>query len=152
MKNNRSVEVFGKGVVILITAALAAAVIEALTGFVVIPGMAPFSDGVATVGHIAMVLAGAFPLVHFITTRFNKPLMAVGRSMGMGETAAAGLVATLADSIAMFNIMKDMDNRGKIINVAFLVSASFTLGYTAAVNSDMISAMIEPQAENSGRS
>lgn len=55
--------------VILITAALAAAVIEALTGFVVIPGMAPFSDGVATVGHIAMVLAGAFPLVHFITTR-----------------------------------------------------------------------------------
>ncbi|WP_020582508.1 MULTISPECIES: ethanolamine utilization protein EutH [Endozoicomonas] len=139
-------EVFGKGVVILITAALAAAVIEALTGFVVIPGMAPFSDGVATVGHIAMVLAGAFPLVHFITTKFNKPLMAVGRSMGMGETAAAGLVATLANSIAMFNIMKDMDNRGKIINVAFAVSASFALGdhlgYTAAVNSEMISAMI----------
>lgn len=139
-------EIFGKGVVIIITAALAAAVIEALTGFVVIPGMAPFSEGVSTVGYIAMVLAGAFPLVHFITTKLNKPLMAVGRSLGMGETAAAGLVATLANSIAMFNILKDMDNRGKIINVAFAVSASFTLGdhlgYTAAVNSDMISAMI----------
>jgi len=139
-------EVFGKGIVIIITIALAAAVIEALTGFAVIPGMAPFADGAATVGHIAMVLAGAFPLVHFITTKLNKPLMAVGRSLGMGETAAAGLVATLANSIAMFNIMKDMDNRGKIINVAFAVSASFTLGdhlgYTAAVNSEMISAMI----------
>lgn len=139
-------EIFGKGIVIIITIALAAAVIEALTGFAVIPGMAPFADGAATVGHIAMVLAGAFPLVHFITTKLNKPLMAVGRSLGMGETAAAGLVATLANSIAMFNIMKDMDNRGKIINVAFAVSASFTLGdhlgYTAAVNSEMISAMI----------
>ena len=139
-------EIFGKGIVVIITIALAAAVIEALTGFVVIPGMAPFADGAATVGHIAMVLAGAFPLVHFITTQLNKPLMAVGRSLGMGETAAAGLVATLANSIAMFNIMKDMDNRGKIINVAFAVSASFTLGdhlgYTAAVNSEMITAMI----------
>ncbi|WP_422444728.1 ethanolamine utilization protein EutH [Endozoicomonas sp. ALB091] len=56
MKSNRSFEVFGKGVVILITAGLAAAVIEALTGFVVIPGMAPFSDGVATVGHIAILV------------------------------------------------------------------------------------------------
>ncbi|CAM3593021.1 ethanolamine utilization protein EutH [Parendozoicomonas haliclonae] len=139
-------EVFGKGVVIIITLALAAAVVEALTGIVVIPGMAPFSDGVSTVGHIAMVLAGAFPLVHFITNKFNKPLLALGRSMGMGETAAAGLVATLANSIAMFNILKDMDNRGKIINVAFAVSASFALGdhlgYTAAVNSEMISAML----------
>ena len=139
-------EIFGKGIVVIITIALTAAVIEALTGFALIPGMAPFADGAATVGHIAMVLAGAFPLVHFITTQLNKPLMAIGRSLGMGETAAAGLVATLANSIAMFNIMKDMDNRGKIINVAFAVSASFTLGdhlgYTAAVNSEMITAMI----------
>ena len=139
-------EIFGKGIVIIITIALASAVIEALTGFAVIPGMLPFGEGAAVVGHIAMVLAGAFPLVYFITTKLNKPLMAVGRSLGMSETAAAGLVATLANSIAMFNIMKDMDNRGKIINVAFAVSASFTigdhLGYTAAVNSEMITAVI----------
>ncbi|WP_299734176.1 ethanolamine utilization protein EutH [uncultured Endozoicomonas sp.] len=142
----RGFEVFGKGVVILITIGLAAIVIETLTGFVVIPGMAPISDGVSTVGHISIVLAGAFPMVHFITTKLNKPLMAMGRAIGMGETAAAGLVATLANNIAMFNILKDMDNRGKIINVAFAVSASFALGdhlgFTAAVNSDMIAAMV----------
>ena len=139
-------EIFGKGVVIVITIALAAAVIEALTGIVIIPGMDPISEGVDVVGEIAIVLAGAFPMVHFISTKLNKPLMAMGRAMGMGETAAAGLVATLANNIAMFNILKDMDNRGKIINVAFAVSASFAfgdhLGYTAAVNSDMISAMV----------
>ncbi len=139
-------EIFGKGVVIVITVGLAAIVIETLTGLVIIPGMAPISDGIEIVGAISMVLAGAFPMVHFITTQLNKPLMALGRAMGMGETAAAGLVATLANNIAMFNILKNMDNRGKVINVAFAVSASFALGdhlgFTAAVNSDMISAMV----------
>ncbi len=139
-------EIFGKGVVAVITLALASIVVETLTGIVIIPGMAPISEGIEIIGAIAMVLAGAFPMVHFITTHLNKPLMKLGRMMGMGETAAAGLVATLANNIAMFNIMKDMDNRGKIINVAFAVSASFAfgdhLGFTAAVNSDMIAPVV----------
>ena len=142
----RGFEIFGKGVIAIITLALAAIVVETLTGFVVIPGMAPISDGIEIIGAIAIVLAGAFPMVHFITKHFNKPLIQLGRAMGMGETAAAGLVATLANSIAMFNIMKDMDDRGKIINVAFAVCASFAfgdhLGFTAAVNSELISAVV----------
>lgn len=142
----RGFEIFGRGVIAIITLALGAIVVETLTGFVVIPGMAPVSDGIATVGHIAIVLAGAFPMVHFITKNFNKPLLKLGKAMGMGEVAAAGLVASLANSIAMFNIMKDMDNRGKIINVAFAVCASFAfgdhLGFTAAVNSELITAVV----------
>ncbi|EDQ01642.1 ethanolamine utilization protein EutH [Shewanella benthica] len=142
----RGFEIFGKGVIAIITLALAAIVIETLTGFVVIPGMAPISDGIEIVGSIAIVLAGAFPMVHFITKHFNKPLLKLGRTMGMGEVAAAGLVASLANSIAMFNILKNMDDRGKIINVAFAVCAAFVfgdhLGFTAAVNSEMISAVV----------
>lgn len=117
----RGFEVFGKGVIAVITIALAAIVVETLTGLVLIPGMAPISDGIEIVGAIAIVLAGAFPMVHFITKHLNKPLIKLGSSMGMGETAAAGLVATMANNIAMFNIFKDMDNRGKVINVAFAV-------------------------------
>ena len=142
----RGFEIFGKGVVAIITLALAAIVVETLTGFVVIPGMAPISEGIEIVGAIAIVLAGAFPMVHFITKHFNKPLLKLGQAMGMGEVAAAGLVASLANSIAMFNIMKDMDNRGKIINVAFAVCAAFAfgdhLGFTAAVNSELITAVV----------
>ncbi|NRB24077.1 ethanolamine utilization protein EutH [Shewanella sp.] len=142
----RGFEIFGKGVIAIITLALAAIVVETLTGFVVIPGMAPISDGIEIVGSIAIVLAGAFPMVHFITKHFNKPLLKLGKSMGMGEVAAAGLVASLANSIAMLNILKDMDDRGKVINVAFAVCAAFVfgdhLGFTAAVNSEMISAVV----------
>ena len=42
--------------------------------------------------------------------------------------------------------MKDMNNKGKVINVAFAVSAAFTfgdhLGFTAGFNADMIFPMI----------
>ena len=138
--------VFGKFVVIVITLGLAAAVIEALTGIVVIPGMAPISEGIQTVGAIAIVLAGAFPLVYVITKVFQKPLMGLGKILKMNDIAAAGMVATLANSIPMFGMMKDMDNRGKIINVAFAVSAAFVfgdhLGFTAGFNSEMILPMI----------
>lgn len=138
--------VFGKIVLIVITIGLAAAIIEKLTGIVIIPGMAPISDGITVVGDIAIVLAGAFPLVYVITKVFRKPLMKLGGLLGMNDIAAAGMVASLANSIPMFGMMKDMDSRGKIINVAFAVSASFVfgdhLGFTAGFAPEMLSSMI----------
>ena len=137
---------FGKGVVVVITIGLAAIAIESLTGIVVIPGMAPLSEGIAIVGSIAIMLAGAFPMVYLITKLFKKPLLKLGKALGIGDVAAAGLVASLANNIPMFGMMKDMDNKGKIINVAFAVSASFVfgdhLGFVAGVERSMIFPMI----------
>lgn len=138
--------VFGKIIVIIITIGLAAAIIESLTGFAVIPGMNPIEEGFGTVGAIAIVLAGAFPLVYVITKVFQKPLMKLGHLLGMNDRAAAGLVATLANNIPMFNMLHEMDDRGKVINVAFAVSAAFVfgdhLGFTAGFDSTMIFPMI----------
>lgn len=142
----RGFEIFGKFVVIVVTIGLAVAVLEALTGFVLIPGMAPISEGFETVGTIAIVLAGAFPLVFVITKLLRKPLMAVGRRLGINDAAAAGLIASLANSIAAFGMVKDMNPRGKVINIAFAVSAAFVfgdhLGFTAGFAPEMIGPMI----------
>lgn len=142
----RGFEIFGKFVVIVVTIGLAAAVVEALTGFVLIPGMVPISEGFETVGTIAIVLAGAFPLVFVITKLLRKPLMAVGRRLGINDAAAAGLIASLANSIAAFGMVKDMNPRGKVINIAFAVSAAFVfgdhLGFTAGFAPEMIGPMI----------
>ena len=100
--------IFGKGVIALITFGLGAAILEELTGFTVIPGMAPLSDGFATVGAIAIVLAGAFPLVHVVTKILRKPLMKLGKGLGINEAAAGGLIATLANSIATFERVKEI--------------------------------------------
>ena len=138
----RGFAVFGKIIVAIITIGLAAALVESLTGLVLIPGMAPISEGLSIVGDIALVLAGAFPLVWAITKVFRKPLMKLGSLLGMNDTAAAGLIASLANSIAMFGMVKDMDQRGKVINVAFAVSAAFVfgdhLGFTAGFDPEML--------------
>jgi len=137
---------FGKGVVALITIGLAAAIVEELTGFVIIPGMAPVSEGFQTVGAIAIVLAGAFPLVYVITKLLRKPLLKLGGLLGINDTAAAGLIASLANSIATFGLVKDMDRRGKVVNIAFAVSAAFVfgdhLGFTAGFAPELLPAMI----------
>ncbi len=137
---------FGKFVVAVITVGLVLGIVQQLTGIVIIPGMNPISEGFTVVADIAIVLAGAFPLVQFITKVFRKPLMKLGSLLGMNDTAAAGMVASLANSIPMFDMMKDMDDRGKILNVAFAVSAAFVfgdhLGFTAGFNPDMIFPMI----------
>ncbi|MBO7251022.1 MAG: ethanolamine utilization protein EutH [Oscillospiraceae bacterium] len=138
--------VFGKSIILLVTVGLAAAIVQALTGFVLIPGMAPISEGFATVGSIAIILAGAFPLVSVLTRLLRKPLMAAGKLLGINDAAAAGLIASLANSIAAFGMVKDMNERGKVINIAFAVSAAFVfgdhLGYTAGFAPEMLLSMI----------
>ena len=137
---------FGKLVVVLVTVGLSAAIVEALTGFVLIPGMAPISEGFETVGTIAIILAGAFPLVFVLTKLLRQPLMAVGRKLGINDAAAAGLIASLANSIATFGMVKDMNERGKVVNIAFAVSGAFVfgdhLGFTAGFAPVMIGPMI----------
>ena len=138
--------IFGKLVVVLVTVGLAAAIAEALTGFAIIPGMAPISEGFETVGTIAIILAGAFPLVFVLTKLLRQPLMAVGRKLGINDAAAAGLIASLANSIATFGMVKDMNERGKVVNIAFAVSGAFVfgdhLGFTAGFAPVMIGPMI----------
>ncbi len=138
--------IFGKLVVGMITVGLAATIVESLTGFAIIPGMAPVEDGFLTVGAIAIVLAGAFPLVYVVTKVLKRPLLRLGRLLGVNDTAAAGLIASLANSIATFGMVKDMDRRGKVVNVAFAVSAAFVfgdhLGFTAGFAPEMLPAVI----------
>jgi ethanolamine transporter len=138
--------VFGKGVVAVITVGLAAAIIQELTGLVVIPGLGELSEGFQMVGEIAIVLAGAFPLVYALTRLLQKPLSKLGGLLGINDSAAAGLVATLANNIPMFRLMEKMDHRGKVVNVAFAVSGAFVfgdhLGFTAGFAPGMIVPMI----------
>ena len=142
---------FGKIVVALITVGLAMGIVEALSPYRFFPegspyALVPLTESYAVIGSIAIVLAGAFPMVTFITKVFKAPLLVFGRKLGMGDIAAAGMVATLANNIPTFTMMKDMDERGKIINVAFAVSAAFVfgdhLGFTAGVERGLILAMI----------
>ena len=147
-------QIFAKILIAIITLGLGAAVLQDQLGIVVIPGMDPIfssSDAtdiraIETIGKIACVLLGAYPMVFLVTRWFGGPLMKVGSLLKMNEAAAAGMVASLANNIPMFGMLNKMDDRGKVLNVAFCVSAAFTfgdhLGFVAAVASPMIFSMI----------
>ena len=72
--------------------------------------------------------------------------MKLGHILRINDTAAAGLIATLANSIATFGMVEKMDNRGKVVNIAFAVSAAFVfgdhLGFAAGFAPEILPAMI----------
>ena len=109
-------------------------------------GVSPWENSIEILGDIAFVLLGAFPMVEFIKRHCGGALAKVGSKLGMNETASAGIVATLANNIPTFQMMKDMNPKGKLMNVAFASCAAFMfgdhLGFVAGVNADMIVPMI----------
>ena len=149
-------QVFAKILVGIITLGLACAVLQDQLGLSIIPHLDPIFSArtdpegelraIEVIGKIACVLLGAYPMVFLLTRWFGKPLMKVGSLLKMNEAAAAGMVASLANNIPMFGMLSKMDDRGKVLNVAFCVSAAFTfgdhLGFVAAVASPMIFPMI----------
>ncbi|EOR4629703.1 ethanolamine utilization protein EutH [Escherichia coli] len=148
-------QIFAKFLVALITLGLAAAVVKFLLGWELIPGLDPIfmapgdkpgevMRAIEVIGSISCVLLGASPMVLLLTRWFEKPLMSVGKVLNMNNIAAAGMVATLANNIPMFGMMKQMDTRGKVINCAFAVSAAFALGDHLGFAAANMNAMIFP--------
>ena len=83
--------VIGKGIMIITTIGAAASIFQALTGFVLIPGMNPANEAILTVGIIAMMLAGALPMVHFIKRVLGTQLESLGKILNLNPTATVGL-------------------------------------------------------------
>ncbi len=137
---------FGRFMTALSTLGLLLALIQKLTGWVVIPSLTPVEDAFLIVGEIALILAGAFPMMHLITKLLRRPLLALGRKMGVNETSVTGLLTTTVNSIATFDTVASMDPRGKVLNMAFAVSAAFVFGdhlaFTGGWNPSAIPALI----------
>lgn len=81
-----------------------------------------------TAGYIGIMLAGAFPMVYLIRKFFSKPLEAGGQRIGLTSVGSAGLLATVANILAMFTLVRYMRPKDKVINIAFAVCAAFLLG------------------------
>lgn len=137
---------FGKFIIIVITIGLAASAFQHLTGVIIIPGMAPIMDAMVIIAQIGIILLGTFPVLVLIVKRLDKPLTKLGQKLGMDATSAAGMVITLANSIPVYKMMKDMNPKGKVINTAWIVPATAALGdhlgFTAGVRPDMITSVV----------
>ena len=138
--------IFGKFISILITCGLALGIFQTLTGKVLIKNTAPLMESAATVFTICITLAGTFPLIAIISKLLKKPLSALGKKLDLDDASVVGLIATLANSIATMESADKMNRKGRILNLAFAVSAAFVFGdhlaFTLSYNSDHIVAVI----------
>ena len=148
--------VFGTGITVAITLLAAIAVFEQVTGILfplfdvmAIPGangLTPLDAGLLTCGQIGIVLIGAFPMVEWLTRTFGGHLQKAGVHLGLNDRACVGLLSSLAHVMAALSLVKEMNPKGKLLNLAFAVSTASLLGahlgFTAGVDQSMVSPML----------
>lgn len=149
----RGFSIFGNIMVKLIAFGAGFAIFQYLTGIrfpllslMVEPsepgGTPPLLQGIYAVGEIGLVLTGTFPFIEWLTKTFKKPIQSLGKKLGMNETGSAGILVTTSSIIPMFVMFKDMNDKGKLLNIAFGISAAWVLGdhlaFTAGVEPGMI--------------
>lgn len=81
-----------------------------------------------TAGNIGIMLTGTFPMVYLIKKYAAKPLGYIGKKLDLSPEGSAGLLATLANILAMFALIRYMPPKDKVINISFAVCAAFLLG------------------------
>ena len=74
---------------------------------------------------IAMMLAGAYPLVKVLTKVLSKPLGKLGSMIRNQRRSSCRTDCMLCKLYPGIWYAEDMDNKGKIINIAFACCAAF---------------------------
>ena len=108
-------------------AGAAVALFAGLSG-IKIPCLNPIGDAVLIIGNIALLLGGVYVFTTILIRLLSKVMPGICRLLKINEVAVAGLLTTLANSIPTLGMIKDMDERGKQLNCAFMASAAFMLG------------------------
>jgi ethanolamine transporter len=79
-------------------------------------------------GYIGLMLAGAFPMVYLLQKFLSRPVEVLGRAIGLERAGAAGILASTANILAMFRLVREMRPKDKVLNIAFAVCAAFLFG------------------------
>ena len=142
----RALILLGQGILIMSTIGLMLSAMQQLSGRQIITGMTPLNEVFSIIGNICIFLAGVFPMISVLKRVFMSPLQVFGKHLGINETAVSGLLLSLANGIPIFSLLKDMGPKGRMLNIAFQVSASCLLGdhlaYTTQVAPEMCGAVI----------
>lgn len=124
----------------------AVAAVQKLGNVVIVPGMLPIDKAFPVVCGIALFLGGAFPAMAMVRILLTRPLKRLLQKSGLRDISVLAIFYTLVNSIATFDSLKEMDDRGKTINVAFAVAGAWTfgdhLGFTSQTNPPLVAAMV----------
>lgn len=118
----------GKLLMAFVSVGILLGMLDMFAGVQVFDGMATLSEAFSIIGSIAVILAGVFPLLELVSRLLKRPMGWMSRRLDISDSAVLGLVTTLANSIPVFATLEKMDKRGRVLNMAFAVSAGYVFG------------------------
>ena len=101
---------------------------ESTLGITVIPGMDPLAEQLETIAMIGITLAGAYPFVHVLSKLLAPVLNVIAKLMGVNGPSVTGMLACLANPLPMYDMIPLMDERGKVLAMAFCTCANAMIG------------------------
>lgn len=138
--------ILGKSIVFISIIGLLISILDFILGIKLIPNMIPFEEAFIIVGKTVVMISGAYPLFYFLSNKLGKYLNKLSEKLGINEFSTLGLMTSLANSIPTMGIYGSMDQKGKILNAAFMVSGAFVfggqLGYVSSMSKDIITPFV----------
>ncbi len=120
--------IVGNILTIIIYVGLGLGIFESLTDIVIIQGLTPIGEAMDIVASVAFVLSGVLPLLAVVSRVFGKLFDRFGKVLNVNDKSILGLITTLANVIPTLGFIDKMDRKGRIMNMAFAVSAAYIIG------------------------
>lgn len=118
----------GKFLMAFVSVGLLLGMLDLFAGVKVFKEMAPLGEAFSIIGSISVILAGVFPMLEIVSLLLKKPMAWLSRKLGVNDTSVLGFVTTLANNIPVFSMLETMDKKGRVLNMAFAVSAGYVFG------------------------
>lgn len=130
----------------LSTLGLMLGAIQYMTGLPYLQGLAPLSAAMETVCSIAIVMLGSMPLAELLQRMLEIPFAWVGKHTCLNAASTTGLLIGAVSVVPALAMIPRMDDRGKVVNGAFLVCAASTfaahLGFTVTMEPELVPALL----------
>lgn len=138
--------ILGKAIITISTFGLILLIINFGFNVELVKNMIPLEDAAILIVQIAIVLSGAFPMFFLLSKLAHKQLKRLEERFDLDQYSMLGMFSTLAHCMPMLGIYDKMNEKGKILNAAFVVSAGFAiggqLGYVTTVAPESVNAFV----------
>lgn len=117
-----------EGIRWVVTIGLVLAAVQSMTGWRLVPGMAPIEEAMGTVSSIGVVLLGSLPAAELLRRKLMRPFAWLGERLGLKPQSLTGMLMGMVSALPTLSMYQDMDDRGKVAAAAFLVNGTSLLG------------------------
>lgn len=138
--------IFADGIHGLITIGLVLAAVESMCGWNPVKGMGSLQDAMSVVSSIGIVMLGSLPMAELLQRLLKAPFKRLGARLHMKPESMTGMLVGLVSAIPAITMFQEMDEKGKVVNAAFLVSGASLLaahiGFTISTEPEMLGALL----------